>query len=360
MNSRVAELRRLAGRARCTAVLVSSPVDVEYVSGFRATNAYLLISSRRGILFTDFRYRSAAQRFCSRRREWRFVEVGESSFEAIARAVKPGDRVGIQSGSLTVDQYDRLRRKCRHAKLVKLGNAISSVNAVKLPGEIAAMHRAARIGDRALAAFARDVRPGMSEIAAARMLDDLCAEGGSEGPSFETIVLFGPRTALPHGRPSQRKLHKGDWVLCDFGCTVDGLYSDMTRTMVAGMPSEKQKRIYDIVYRAQRAARRAVKAGIRSCDVDARARGVIADAGYGDAFGHATGHGVGRRIHERPRLGRNDKTILTENMVVTVEPGIYVPGEGGVRIEDMVAVTPRGGRCLTHAPRELIELGFRT
>jgi Xaa-Pro aminopeptidase len=187
------------------------------------------------------------------------------------------------------------------------------------------------------------------------MLEDLCKKYGSEKPSFDTIVLFGPNSALPHGRPSDRKLKKGDWILFDFGCTVRGFCSDMTRTIVFGKAGDRQKQIYSIVLAAQGKAKQKIRPGIQACEIDMYARTVIDKAGYGDTFGHATGHGVGLQIHESPRLFKNNTTTLVPDMVVTVEPGIYISGFGGVRIEDMVVVTKKGYRSLTRTPRTLLE-----
>jgi Xaa-Pro aminopeptidase len=358
MNKRVDAVRALAKRARCAYVLVSDPVDIEYISGFHATKACLLISRRSAVLLSDFRYEAAARDFCKKHRLWRFVQTGEESFTAFGSLLRRGSRVGIQSDCIAVDTFDRLRRKCAFVKFVKLGDAVTQIAMVKQAPEIKAIQRAARTGDKAFAAFIASLKPGMSEKQAVRLLETFCMEYGSEGPSFPTIVLFGSRSALPHGRSSRRRLKKGDWVLCDFGCRVSGFCSDMTRTAVMGRASQKQKRMYDIVYRAQRNARQAIRAGLQSRHIDMRAREVIEKAGYGDAFGHATGHGIGRRIHEKPRVGRHDRTILQENMIVTIEPGIYIERWGGVRIEDMMVVLRRGGRSLTHFPRKLIEIGI--
>jgi len=355
MIDRITAIKELARTRRCSHIFVSDPVDVEYISGFKSTNAYLLISPRRHLLFTDFRYRTAAQRFC-RGRTWRFVESGENGFTAIARCIAPGSRVGVQSDSMTVDQFDCMRKLCRKASFIKLGPAIAHISAVKLPHEIAAMRRAARIGDRALAVFLRRLRPGMSERDASRLLEELCRKFGSEEPAFPTIVLFGRRTALVHGQPSDRALKRGDLILCDFGCTVNGFRSDMTRTMVMGGATQRQRKMYEIVFQAQRQARLSVCSGKRAAGIDACAREFITQAGLGGAFGHATGHGVGRRIHEKPRIARRDKTILREHMVVTIEPGVYLPSWGGIRIEDMVVVGKNGARCLTNFPRRLVEI----
>ena len=171
------------------------------------------------------------------------------------------------------------------------------------------------------------------------------------------LFCLGRRAALPHGIPSDARLAAGDWVLCDFGCTVQGFMSDMTRTFVMGRASARQKRIYDAVLRAQESARYAVTAGVRTSDVDKCARDVITAAGYGPLFGHATGHGVGLRVHEKPRIASSDKSILQPGTVITIEPGVYHPRFGGVRIEDMVVVKKGGGETLTASPRRLIEAG---
>ena len=196
----------------------------------------------------------------------------------------------------------------------------------------------------------------MSEKEVAYRLEELCRMYGSEKPSFDTIVLFGARSALPHGKPSNRRLKSGDWLLFDFGCTVQGYFSDMTRTVVMEKANKKQKYIYDIVATAQERAKKAIRPGVEACFVDSKARSVIEEAGYGETFGHPTGHGLGLIIHEKPSINKNIKTVLSKNMVFTIEPGIYINGFGGVRIEDMMVVTETGARSLTKSPRELLEI----
>jgi Xaa-Pro aminopeptidase len=196
----------------------------------------------------------------------------------------------------------------------------------------------------------------VSEKEIAQRLVVVCRAGGSEKPSFDTIVLFGARSALPHGKPSHAQLKNGDFVLCDFGCTVNAFASDMTRTIVMGKADTRQKEIYGIVLAAQKAARSHVQEGVMARYVDKCARDFIAGAGFGEYFGHATGHGVGRRIHEKPRISRDNNALLKTNMVITVEPGIYIPGFGGVRIEDMVAVGRGCTAALTRFSKELIEV----
>ncbi len=356
MVDRLDAARKLLRKHNCTHLLVSDPIDCEYLSGFRSSSIFILLGRKSQFLLTDFRYRQTATEFCRTHPGWKFVEVSESSFSTLSSLISRGSRLGIESNTLTVDQFDQLKKHGKNAKLVKLSSGITELFRPKLPSEIRQISRAARIGDTALEQTLPAIRLGMTELELQKKLESKCAELGSEGPSFETIVLFGKRSALPHGVPSKRRLRKGDWILIDFGCTVKGFCSDMTRTMVAGDATEKQREMYSVVQEAQRRGRRAVREKIPASEVDRFTREFIDEQGYAESFGHATGHGVGRRIHEGPRVSRKDSSPLSSGMVITVEPGVYLPELGGVRIEDMVCVTPTGGRVLTHFPRELLEI----
>jgi Xaa-Pro aminopeptidase len=358
-NTRLCRIKDFIAQGPYTRIFLSDTRDIEYLTGFRSSNAYCVISRGRNVLCSDFRYREAALAFCRTRREWRFCEIREGDFSFLRGALGRGAVIGYQSNALTVDQFRLLKNRCPGVRFVRLPRSFQDIFVPKLPHEIESMRKAAAIGDRAFSAMVRRARPGMTERQLAALCEDVCRKNGSEGPSFETIVLFGRRAALPHGRPSDIRLKRGDWVLCDFGCTVDGFASDMTRTFVMGKASSRQKELYGVVYRAQENARNAVAAGIRACDIDKCARSVIAGAGYGPLFGHATGHGLGLRVHEKPRISANDRTILHKGTVITVEPGIYDPGFGGIRIEDMVLVRDRTGEVLTASPRRCIEAGVR-
>lgn len=356
-SSRLDALRELLQTNHCTHILVTDTVDVAYCSGFHASHVLLLISAKKALLCTDFRYRDAACALCAKNPQWQYVELPDKNYSALIEHCPAGSVAGIQSNNLTLDQYGRLRRSLKKVTFKKVSADIADCLVAKQEHEIIAMKKAAHIGDRAFARILLKLHTGITEAEAAHLLDDQCRILGSEKPSFDTMALFGARSALPHGIPGNRRLKKGDWVLFDFGCTVQGLSSDMTRTIVYGTASEKQRKIYAIVLKAQKAARDAVCAGALASDVDACARTIIADAGYGELFGHATGHGVGRRVHESPRVSSANTKPLPENSVITIEPGIYIPGFGGVRIEDMVAVRHYRGEVLTQSPRELIELG---
>ena len=356
-NSRLAAIKGLLAGGPYTRILLSDLADIEYLAGFRSSNVYCVISRRRNFLCSDFRYRSAALAFCRRHREWKFLEIKENDFSFLRNSLGMPSVAGFQPDAISVGAFSRLRRACPGVRFARLPAAFEDIFVPKTRLEIGCMRRAAAIGDKVFGEMICRAQPGITERELAAFCEDRCRKHGSERPSFDTIVLFGRRAALPHGIPSDARLAAGDWVLCDFGCTVEGFASDMTRTFVMGRASARQKRVYNVVLRAQEAARRRVAAGVLVSKVDKCARDVIAAAGYGPLFGHATGHGVGLRVHEKPRLAASDKSILQPGTVVTIEPGIYDPRFGGVRIEDMVVVKKGGGETLTASPRGLIEAG---
>lgn len=353
---RLRELKRLMRSYDCTHVLLSDAIDVRYASGFESSNAFIVLTPGEALLCSDFRYLEALSRHCRRHPPWQPVVITESDFGFLRRFVPSGSRLGVQSDVVTLDQYEKLRKALPRVKMIRLGTAVSDVFQVKTAGELRKMTRAAHISCDALRRILGRLRSGMTEREVRDMLDEQCRVLGSERPAFETIVLFGRRSALPHGTPSNAKLRRGDFVLFDFGCTVDGLCSDMTRTFVMGPATQAQRRVYETVRRAQQQARAKVRHGVSASAVDGAARRVIEQAGHGERFGHATGHGVGYRIHEAPRVSSRTSSKLRTGCVVTVEPGIYIPSLGGVRIEDTVCVTPLGARILTTFPRKLTEL----
>ncbi|MCU0609308.1 MAG: aminopeptidase P family protein [Chitinispirillaceae bacterium] len=356
MTGRLAAARALLRKHRCTHLLVSDPVDVEYLCGFHSSRVRALICPENSLLVTDFRYQEAAIAFCEKNPAWNFILIEEDESSCIASCLPPRSTVGFQSDVVTVDELARLTKECSGAVFVPVAGDVSDLFVRKTPAEISLMKRAAAIGDRALARLWPLLSPGITEQASAGLLEALCRELGSEKPSFDTIVLFGKRSALPHGVPGSARLKKGDFILVDFGCVVDGFCSDMTRTVVFGTASLRQREIYGVVQEAQAAACAAARSGRTGASLDSVGRAVIAKAGYGSRFGHSLGHGVGRRIHENPRVAKKNGARLPEGSVVTIEPGIYLPGFGGVRIEDMVVLGPTGAKRLTRSPRDLLEL----
>ena len=355
-SNRINGLDRVRRKAGFDFLLLTDPTDIAYASGFISSSIVVLIGKGVRLLLTDFRYQQMAQLFCREHTGWRFVLVSKSIGEELRPFIPSGSHIGYQSDRMTVDEFTRLKKRLRRVRFSGCSEQIEPLFVVKQASEISAMHKAARIGDRALKKLLPHIVPGVTELDLVRRLEGYCSELGSQKPSFDTIVLFGKRSALPHGRPGSFRLKRGMFVLIDFGCTVDGFASDMTRTFVCGPASARQRDVYQTVLCAQRNARKHARAGMTGAAIDELARGPITKAGFGEQFGHALGHGVGRRIHEAPRLSSLVKTTLPENTVVTIEPGIYLPELGGVRIEDMAVLHREGIALLTHTSRELAEL----
>jgi Xaa-Pro aminopeptidase len=355
-TSRLRKVKALLRTCNCTHILITDIVDIAYLSGFHATSATLLISRRAHLLFSDFRYETMARQFCKKNPQWKFIPVAGNDYSFLGTHIPPRSRLGIQSNTVTIDQLKSIKKHLRKTPCVSLGGTVSTLFSSKSSAEIGACCRAANIAASSLHTVLRSLSPSMTEKDIATSIDIQCRKKGAQGSSFPTIVLSGTHSALPHGTPSSSKIRRGTFLLIDFGCIVDGCCSDMTRTVALGKATQKQRDIYRIVYTAQKKARRAARPGITAAEVDTIARSVIEDAGFGTCFGHATGHGVGRRIHEKPRISSNDTTVLQPDMIVTVEPGIYIPSLGGVRIEDMIRITSTGATVVTHFPRHLIEI----
>lgn len=334
-------------------LLISDSVEVRYITGLKSSNMILLIGEEEKHLFTDFRYQEMAQGFCANN-GWIFHELKRGLGVELADIYMPGDSVAIQSDQLTLDQFELIRAEASDTEFLFMGKAIAALFSVKTDEEVEHIQKAASIADAALKQWTPQLTAGMSEREAANLLEALCRDGGSEAQSFDTIVLFGERAALPHGVPGEsRKLQAGDSVLVDFGCVINGFCSDMTRTFFFKSVAPAIQERYEITLKAQRAGVAAVKPGLTAAEIDGVVRTIIDEAGYGEQFGHGTGHGVGLRIHEQPALNSRDETVLQPGMVITVEPGIYVPGESGVRIEDLLVVTENGCRSLSESPRNL-------
>ncbi len=354
--SRIRRLRQLMRRRECTHLLISDTIDCRYASGFASSNVSLLLGPHVARLCTDFRYEAAAHAFCRHHRPWHLCLVTESDLSFLHDLVPAGSVLGIQSNALTLEQFAGLERALPDVRFVRVPELSDVVSTVKSPGERRLIARCARMADTALHRTLPHLRTGVSEKRVRDVLEEECRKQGSEGPAFDTIVLFGRRTALPHGTPSSCRLRSGDFVLFDFGCSLQGMRSDMTRTVVKGRASARQRDVYGTVLHAQQRACRAVAPNVAAREIDRLAREEITAAGYGKEFGHATGHGVGYRIHEAPRLASRSTSRLAEYSVVTVEPGIYIRSFGGVRIEDIVVPVGSGRRVLSRFPRNLMEV----
>lgn len=354
-------LRRKLARAGLSGLLVTHLPDVRYLCGFTGSSAALAVTRRGARLFTDGRYTAQAA-----------AEVKAAQVDIVARApavsavqwlaAQPGaELAGFDPAWTSVAELARLKEglpaKLRRTFLTPVAAPmVETLRLVKDADEMRIIAEAALKGCRLFEQLLGFLRPGLMETEVAAELEYQARLLGAEGMSFETIVASGPRSALPHGRATAARLPRRGFLTLDFGIIHEGYCSDMTRTVYFGTPRPKERSAYGAVLAAEEAAVAAVTAGARCGDVDEAARSVLRDAGLADAFTHSTGHGVGLEIHEAPRIGAGQTARLQPGMVITIEPGVYLAGEFGIRIEDMVAVTRNGGQVLTPAPKALIEL----
>lgn len=338
------------------AILLTSEVARRYATGFPSSAGVVYISKRQAVLYTDFRYAEAARAAVA---GFEVRELGaRDTYKGVINALLETDgakRLALEDKTLTHDGYTRYKRAL-HAECVRLGDRVEKLRAAKDDEEILAIVAAQRIAERALDEVLGDIKEGVSEREIAARLTYLMLHYGAENMSFDPIVVSGENSSMPHGVPGDRTFRKGDFITMDFGCIKDGYCSDMTRTVALGHVTDEMQTVYDTVLNAQLAGIACAKAGVQGCELDAAARRVITDAGYGDAFGHGFGHGVGLEIHEGPNAGASSTALLPAGAVVTAEPGIYLPGKYGVRIEDMLYIIEDGCVNLTEAPKGLLIL----
>lgn len=337
------------------ALIVTGSENRRYLSGFTGSAGTLVITETAASLLTDFRYVEQAALeapdFEIKRYDEPVAAIREALLENKCR------RVGFEGDLVTYEQYAKWQKAIEQVEWVAVSGLVEELRMIKEPEEIAEIEKAAAIADAAWSELLPKMVPGASERELALELEFLMRRKGANGLAFDIILAAGPNAALPHAKPGDRLLSRGDLVVMDFGARQGGYCSDMTRTVVIGKACQQTRNLYDIVLKAQLAALDAVAPGKTGQEVDAVARQIITEAGYGEQFGHGLGHGVGLAVHEEPRLSPKGDKVLQPGMVVTVEPGIYVPGFGGVRIEDLVLVTEDGHKVLTHSSKELLELG---
>jgi Xaa-Pro aminopeptidase len=343
------------------AILVTRLVNVRYLSGFTGSNAALLIRADDDtpVLATDGRYRTqAAQQVPDAEI---VIERACGPFLAGRAAADGARRLGFESHVVTVEGFDSLAKEASDVELVRAAGMVEALREIKDAGEVALLRLACEAADAALADLVErgGLRPGRTEREVGRELESLMLDHGADGVSFETIVAAGANSAIPHHRPTDAVLAAGDFVKIDFGALVCGYHSDMTRTFVLGPAAQWQLDLYELVAAAQRAGREAVGPGVALRDVDAASRQVIADAGHAENFTHGLGHGVGLEIHEAPGINATAAGTLLAGAAVTVEPGVYLPGRGGVRIEDTLVVGENASDLLTQFPKELAILSLR-
>lgn len=358
---RIQEARKLLKEKGLDAVFIADSANIQYLSGFVGRDSYFYLSGEKQIILTDSRYTLQAEE------EGKGCQVrtisNERGYGDLLKELLEEDSVkqlGFEDDIMTWQMVSRLQDETESRKKsiawIPLLESLALLRAVKDEEEIEKLARAEQIGDEAFSYILTQIKPGVTELEIAAKLEYYMKSHGAQEKSFDTIVASGYHSAMPHAVPSKKALEKGDFITLDFGCKFEGYCSDMTRTVVLGKAGEKQKEIYRIVLEAQETALAALKAGMTGAQGDKLARDVIQKAGYGAYFGHGLGHSVGLKIHEKPALSRKEENVLKPGMIETVEPGIYIPDFGGVRIEDMVVITEDGIKNLTGSPKELIEL----
>src|SRR6266566_3029142 len=355
--ARVAALRDALTAAHIDALVLTSLPNVRYLTGFSGSSALLLVTQRDLHFITDFRYdtqvRDEIGDLASVRIEAQSLWTGLWNLGASLSGIEV---VGFESAHLLHRDFQRLLTDGTRWQWRPQLNLVEALRESKDAGEVALIRHAGEMAISALKRTLTSVRPGLTELNVAGILEKALRDEGSEDFPFATIVASGPRAALPHARASSRVIELGDLLLLDFGAQHKGYCSDITRTVVLGRATDEQRAIYDIVMHANAVASASVRDGMKGQDADGLARRYVEDRGYGDAFGHSLGHGLGLEVHEAPRLAKTVETPLGAGAVVTIEPGIYRPGWGGVRIEDDVHLAPSGPEILTDFTRELLEV----
>lgn len=353
--TRIDRLRTRMQEQKLPALLVTTAKNVRYLANFTGSAGCVLLTASEKYFITDFRYteqaRNQAQGFTVRIHQ-------QGIFHEVAQILKDEgiQTLGIEADSMTVADFDNLKAQLPESDLVKTRGWIEKVREIKDPEEIALIKKACEITDGAFQHILTFIKPGVSEIQVANELEAYCKSQGASAMSFDTIVASGYRAAMPHGVASDKIIESGDIITLDFGCYYQGYSSDMTRTIGLGDVDPQLKEIYQIVLDAHLAVTQAAKPGISGADLDAVARDYISEKGYGDAFGHSTGHGLGLDVHEGPRVAYTNPEPLEVNNVITNEPGIYIEGLGGVRIEDDLLLTEGGCQVLNSSPKEWIQL----
>ncbi len=363
MTNRLAKLREGLEKAGCDAFASMAPPTNQYLTGFTGTESALLVTSTEALFLCDFRYienvREAAKSD-SLMANFEVKEARGSLAERIGEYLSDlnVERAGLDETVTTIAELNAVK-KAYSGHIEDASKLVQTLRAIKDPDEIEKIRSASALAENVLQDVISGVCEGITERELAARFEYEFKKQGASGASFDTIILFGARSSLPHGHPGDVALKQGDIVLMDFGCKMDGYCSDLTRTYVYGtIPGTWFEEIYDLTLTAQRLALELLAAGKSCREVDSAARSIIVDAGYGEHFGHGLGHGVGIEVHEFPRLNPESDTVLEDGMVLTVEPGIYIPGRGGVRIEELVHVTENGCEVLSTTPTELKVLGI--
>ena len=354
MEARIARLRALLAEKVVDAVLVTKEENVHYFSGFRGDSTALLVTPEQLILVTDSRYTEQA---AAEAPAYEIVEQRDGLYKKIAEVAMDCGIIALafEGGVLSYDSYTKMQGLLGEISFDTSLN-LDPLRQVKDADEIALIRRACKIADEGFAHILSYIQPGMTELEVAAELEHHMRTLGSERPAFQTIIASGIRGSLPHGVASDKVIARGDLVTMDFGAVCAGYHSDITRTICVGHADARQRELYDAVLTAQQRALAALRPGVTGIEVDRVARDYLAEHNLNQYFGHGLGHSLGLEIHEEPRLSKAGETLLQPNMLITDEPGVYIPGWGGIRIEDTVLITTDGADPLTHAPKEFIEI----
>ncbi|MEJ8553636.1 M24 family metallopeptidase [Tepidibacter sp. Z1-5] len=352
---RINRLREHMKNTDLDAVLIYKAENRRYVSNFTGTTGYALITQDKNLFFTDFRYIQQATNQC---KDFEIIEISrEKPVTGFLKDMNINS-LGFEDDYMDFATYSRFSKELENIKFVPLKGYMLALRAIKDDKEIDIIRKAASIADEAFSYILTFIKPGVSEMDVALELEYFMKKKGATGLSFDSIVASGKRSSLPHGVASDKIIEEGDFLTLDFGCVYNGYCSDMTRTIVVGKASERQKEVYNTVLNAQMRALENIKPGMTGFELDKIARDVITDEGYGEYFGHGLGHGVGLEVHEMPNVNPNAQNTLLPGMIITDEPGIYIPDFGGVRIEDLIVITINGYEVLSSSTKELIELSY--
>jgi len=355
MKERIKRARKLMAEKELEALIIDSDTNRFYLTGFTGTAGRVLFTPGHNYFITDFRYTEQAREQTD---GFEILEISRDVEEKLADILKKEsiNKLGFESKVITFKQYNNYKDKFDDLQLVATEGLIEKLRVIKDQSEIKKIQKAIDITDEAFNHILDFITPGLTEREVALELEFFMKKQGGNKVAFDFIVASGQRSSMPHGVASQKKLEKGDFITIDFGITYQGYCSDLTRTVILGEATKKQRKIYDTVLKAQLAVIDQVKAGMTAKEVDAIARDIINEAGYKDNFGHGLGHGVGIEVHEDPRVSYTSDATLKSGMVITDEPGIYLPEWGGVRIEDDLLITDDGCRVLNNSPKDLIVL----
>ncbi|CAI6062941.1 Aminopeptidase YpdF [Paenibacillus sp. JJ-100] len=355
-NKRVHKLREAMAGRELKAMLITNPINRRYMTGFTGSAGYVLITEQEAYLLTDFRYMAQAS---SQAQGFNVVEHGVKPMDSVRDLLVAANinEVGFEQDSVTFGTHAAYAETLQSVKLKAVSGIVEQLRMFKDAEEIAVMQRAADLADATFSHVLQFVKPGMTEREVDLEMEFFMRKHGATSSSFDTIVASGERSAMPHGVASSKVIGQDELITFDFGALLDGYCSDLTRTIATGNPVPELRKIYDIVLEAQLHTLENLKPGMTGREADALARDIIAGYGYGEQFGHSTGHGLGMEVHEAPRLSKLSDDVLKPGMVVTVEPGIYIDGLGGVRIEDDVVITETGIHILTKSDKKFTVIG---